>query len=104
MSGMFPQSHSGLAASDTARAFQLPLASMVRALCKAADSGSDVLYDVMLKVALMVDAAARTYGMATFSQRTGERPRLKSAQGLDPEQTTDAEATGEAALTACAEE
>ena len=68
MSGMFPQSHSGLAASDTAKAFQLPLASMVRALCRAADSGSDVLYDVMLKVALMVDAAAHTYGMATFAQ------------------------------------
>jgi len=103
MSGMFPQSHSGLAASDTAKAFQLPLASMVRALCRAADSGADVLYDVMLKVALMVDAAAHTYGMATFSQTTGERPRLKWVEGLDPEETADAEETVEAALTGAAE-
>ena len=57
--------------------FQLPLASMVRALCRAANSGSDVLYDVMIKLALMVDATAPTYGLATFSQKNGERPNLK---------------------------
>src|SRR2546423_1846622 len=76
---------------------------MVRALCRAADTGADVLYDVMLKVALMVDAAAHTYGMATFSQTTGERPGLKWVEGLDPEETADAEETVEAALTGAAE-
>jgi transcriptional regulator with PAS, ATPase and Fis domain len=71
---------------------------MVRALCRAAGAGSDALYDVMLKVALMVDAAANTYGMATFAQSPGERPRLKWVEGLDTEETADAEVTVEAAL------
>jgi hydrogenase-4 transcriptional activator len=84
--------------NDSANAFNLPLASMVRALCRAADTGSDALYDVMLKVALMVDAAAHTYGMATFSRKEGELSRLKWVEGLDAEETADAEATVEAAL------
>ncbi|HKG13534.1 MAG TPA: hypothetical protein VKB12_09340, partial [Pyrinomonadaceae bacterium] len=71
---------------------------MVRAVCRAAETGSDALYDVMLKVALMVDAAAPTYGMATFSQKNGERPRLKWVEGLDPEETSDAEELVAAAL------
>jgi hydrogenase-4 transcriptional activator len=71
---------------------------MVRALCRAADTGSDALYDVMLKVALMVDSAANTYGMATFSRKKGELSRLKWVEGLDPEETADAEACVEAAL------
>jgi hydrogenase-4 transcriptional activator len=103
MSGMLPQSHSESSVNDTAKVFQLPLASMVRALCRAADTGSDVLYDVMLKVALMVDAAANTYGMATFSQKAGERPRLKWVEGLDPDETADAEGSVEVALSGAAE-
>jgi hydrogenase-4 transcriptional activator len=79
--------------------FELPLAAMVRAVCRAAETGSDALYDVMLKAALMVDAAAPTYGMATFSQKNGERPRLKWVEGLDPEETSDAEAVVASALT-----
>ena len=71
--------------------FQLPLASMVRALCRAANSGSDVLYDVMIKLALMVDATAPTYGLATFSQKNGERPNLKWVEGLDHEEIAAAE-------------
>ncbi|HYJ47172.1 MAG TPA: hypothetical protein VEV81_11225, partial [Pyrinomonadaceae bacterium] len=84
--------------NEAPKGFQLPLAAMVRSLCRAADTGSDALYDVMLKVALMVDAAAHTYGMATFSQKAGEMARLKWVEGLDPEETTDAEATVEAVL------
>jgi len=72
---------------------------MVRALCKAANTGSDILYDVMLKAALMVDSVANTYGMATFAQKTGERPYLKWVEGLDSEEIADAEAKVEAALT-----
>ena len=71
--------------------FQLPLASMVRALCKAATTGSDMLYDVMLKIALMVDATAPTYGLATFAQKEGERPHLKWVEGLDQDEIADAE-------------
>jgi len=79
-------------------AFQMPLASMVRALCKASATGSDVLYDVMLKVALMVDATAQTYGLATFAQKSGERPRLKWVEGLTQEEIAEAEAIVVSAL------
>ena len=79
-------------------AFQLPLAAMVRALCRAATNGSDILYDVMLKLALMVDATAQTYGLATFAQKAGERPRLKWAEGLEPEELAEAEMQVAAAL------
>jgi transcriptional regulator with PAS, ATPase and Fis domain len=64
---------------------------MVRALCRAATTGSDVLYDVMLKVALMIDATAQTYGLATFAQNVGELPRLKWVEGLDQEELAEAE-------------
>src|SRR4030095_8653173 len=83
---------------EAPKGFQLPLAAMVSSLCRAADTGSDALYDVMLKVALMVDSAAHTDGMATVSQKGGELARLKWVEGLDPEETADAEATVEAVL------
>src|ERR1043165_21693 len=84
-------SNLGTASDGNACGFDLPLAAMVRAVCRAAETSSDALYDVMLKAALMVDAAAPTYGMATFSQKSGERPRLKWVEGLDHEETADAE-------------
>ena len=56
-------SNSGTASGGNVCGFELPLASMVRAVCRAAETGSDALYDVMLKVTLMVDAAAPTYGV-----------------------------------------
>ncbi|HZI18775.1 MAG TPA: sigma 54-interacting transcriptional regulator [Pyrinomonadaceae bacterium] len=79
--------------------FELPLAAMVRAFCKAAASGSDAMYDVVLKAALMVDATAQTYGLATFSQKPGGRPTLKWAEGLDQDELAEAEATVASALT-----
>lgn len=94
-----PPFYSGMAVNDSANPFQLPLAAMVRALCRAANTGTDILYDVMLKAALMVDSVANTYGMATFAQKTGERPRLKWVEGLDAEEIADAEASVESALT-----
>jgi transcriptional regulator with PAS, ATPase and Fis domain len=98
MSDVPSASNSRTAPGGGAGGFDLPLAAMVRAVCRAAETGSDALYDVMLKAALMVDAAAPTYGMATFSQKQGERPRLKWAEGLDPEETADAEENVAAAL------
>ena len=71
---------------------------MVRALCRAATSGSDILYDVMLKLALTVDATAQTYGLATFAQQAGARPRLKWAEGLEAEELAEAEAQVAVAL------
>ncbi|HEV2802181.1 MAG TPA: sigma-54 dependent transcriptional regulator [Pyrinomonadaceae bacterium] len=91
MSGSTPSSASDHSENSNAPVFQLPLASMVRALCKAATTGSDMLYDVMLKLALMVDATAQTYGLATFAQKTGERPHLKWVEGLDQDEIAEAE-------------
>jgi transcriptional regulator with GAF, ATPase, and Fis domain len=98
MSDVPSASNSGPSPGGNACGFDLPLAAMVRAVCRAAEAGSDALYDVMLKAALMVDAAAPTYGMATFSQKNGELPRLKWTEGLDPEETADAEAVVASAL------
>lgn len=78
--------------------FQMPLASMVRALCRAATVGPDLLYEVMLKLTLMIDATAQTYGLATWTQSRGERPRLKWVEGLDEVEINEAEAVVAAAL------
>ena len=87
--------------NDSATAFQLPLASMVRSLCRAATAGGpDLLYEVMLKMTLMVDATAQTYGLATWTQKLGERPRLKWVEGLDQDEIADAESAVSAALSA----
>src|SRR4051812_46654839 len=84
-------SHSLDNLSDESARLQLPLASMVRALCRAAMSGSDQLYEVMIKLTLMIDATAHTYGLATWTQMIGERPRLKWVEGLDQNEIADAE-------------
>src|SRR5947209_7210111 len=84
-------------ANESAR-LQLPLASMVRALCQATMGGSDQLYEVMIKLTLMIDATAHTYGLATWTQIVGERPRLKWAEGLDQTEIVDAEAAVSEAL------
>ncbi|HEY0003272.1 MAG TPA: sigma 54-interacting transcriptional regulator [Pyrinomonadaceae bacterium] len=78
--------------------FQLPLASMVRALCRAATVGPDLLHEVMLKLTLMVDATARTYGLATWTQQLNERPRLKWVEGLNEDEIVEAEASVAAAF------
>jgi transcriptional regulator with GAF, ATPase, and Fis domain len=80
--------------------FSLPIASMVRALCKAALTGPDLLYDVMLKLTLMVDSTAQTYGLATWTQQRGERPVVKWVEGLTEEEISEAEAIVSEALNA----
>ena len=60
----------------------LPLGSMVRTICEAAAAGPQMLYEAMLKLALMVDMTAPTYGLGTWSQELGGRPTLKWAEGL----------------------
>jgi hydrogenase-4 transcriptional activator len=64
---------------------------MVGALCRAAQGGPDLLYDVVLKVALMIDATAQTYGLATFAQPADGRPRLKWVEGLEESEIAEAE-------------
>jgi hydrogenase-4 transcriptional activator len=76
---------------------------MVRALCQAATAGSDQLYEVMLKLTLMIDATAHTYGLATWTQKNGERPRLKWVEGLEQDEITRAEIVVADALAALRE-
>ena len=100
MSGSGPLSSPPVTTQDSSNAFHLPLAAMVRALCRAAQTGPDALYDVMLKVALMADATAQTYGLATFAQKSGESPRLKWVEGLNTEEIAEAEARAAACFAA----
>ncbi|MFN2598030.1 MAG: sigma-54 interaction domain-containing protein [Pyrinomonadaceae bacterium] len=76
---------------------------MVCALRRAATTGTDLLYDVMLKVALTVDATAQTYGLATFAQKLGEPPRLNWVEGLEQEEIAEAESEVAAVLSASGE-
>ncbi len=89
-----PEQHS----DNSGDSFHLPLASMVRSLCKAAATGTDVLYDVMLQISLMVDATAQTYGLATFAHKSGGRPRLKWVEGLTEDEINAAETLVEKAF------
>lgn len=94
-----PQSFTAITQeSKSTMSFQLPLAAMVRALCRAATTGPELLYEVMLKLTLMIDATAQTYGLATWSQKFAERPRLKWAEGLNPDEILEAESDVAAAL------
>jgi transcriptional regulator with PAS, ATPase and Fis domain len=61
----------------------LPLGSIVRALCQAANAGPDLLYEVMLKLSLLVEATAPMYGLSMWSVDGGQKPRLNWAEGLD---------------------
>src|SRR5688572_6907069 len=68
---------------------QLPIGSIVRALCQAATSGPDLLYEVMLKLSLLVEATAPMYGLSIWSLEDGEKPTLEWAEGLqEPELAT----------------
>lgn len=78
--------------------FSLPLAAMVHALCKAATQGPDLLYEVILKLTLMIDSTAQTYGLVTWTQKMGERPQLKWVEGLDHDEIAEAEAAVMTAL------
>jgi len=80
----------------------LPLGSIVRALCQAADAGPDLLYEVMLKLSLLVEATAPMYGLSMWSVDGGQKPRLNWAEGLDEsELATGQQIVGES-LTATA--
>lgn len=71
---------------------------MVRTLCMAAHAGSDILHEVMLKATLMFESTAQTYGLATFTQKSGERPLLTWVDCLNQEEITEAEESVAAAL------
>src|SRR5687768_5170912 len=74
-------SYPQLAASDCTTN-SLPISSIVRALCQAATTGPDLLYEVMLKLSLLVEATAPMYGLSIWSLENDQRPALEWAEGL----------------------
>jgi DNA-binding NtrC family response regulator len=77
----------------------IPLSAMVRAVCQAAQAGPDLLYEVMLKLSLMVEGMVPTYGLSIWSLETGQKPTLNWAEGLQEDELAGAEAVVTDALT-----
>jgi len=73
---------------------QLPISSIVRAVCEAANGGPDLLYEVMMKMSLMVEATAPTYGLSIWATSESGKPTLRWAEGLEEQEL----ATGERAV------
>jgi transcriptional regulator with PAS, ATPase and Fis domain len=71
---------------------------MVRAVCEAAAAGPDLLYEVMIKLSLMVEATAPTYGLSIWAAGLSGKPSLRWAEGLDESETALAEKAVEDAL------
>lgn len=69
-------------ADSLAMPSQLPISSIVRALCQAANSGPDLLYEVILKLSLRVEATAPMYGLSLWTLEEGDRTRLAWSEGL----------------------
>lgn len=62
---------------------QLPISSIVRAVCGAANSGPELLYEVLIKMSLMVEATAPTYGLSIWATSASGKPTLRWAEGLE---------------------
>lgn len=78
---------------DSQDSAQLPISSMVRAVCEAATGGPDLLYEVMIKMSLMVEATAPTYGLSIWATSDAGKPTLRWAEGLEEDEIASAEAT-----------
>src|ERR1044071_428812 len=79
------------APTSDSNSFQLPISSIVRAVCEAASGGPDLLYEVMIKMSLMVEATAPTYGLSIWATSLAGRPSLRWAEGLQDEEIAAAE-------------
>ena len=77
-------------ASDS-NTLNLPISSMVRAVCEAANGGPDLLYEVMIKMSLMVEATAPTYGLSIWATSDTGKPTLRWAEGLEEQEIAAAE-------------
>src|SRR5215813_4954965 len=65
---------------------RLPISSIVRAVCEAANGGPDLLYEVMIKMSLMVEATAPTYGLSIWATTDAGKPTLRWAEGLEEQE------------------
>ena len=63
--------------TSDSNSIKLPISSIVRAVCEAASGGPDLLYEVMIKMSLMVDATAPTYGLSIWATATAGRASLR---------------------------
>src|SRR5690349_13258774 len=78
---------------DSPDSAQLPISSMIRAVCDAANGGPDQLYEVMIKMSLMVEATAPTYGLSIWATSDAGKPTLRWAEGLEETEIALAEGT-----------
>ena len=69
----------------------LPINSIIRAVCEAANAGPDLLYEVMIKLSLMVEAMTPTYGLSIWTASSNQKPRLEWAEGLAEDEIACAE-------------
>lgn len=79
---------------------ELPVGPIVRAVCRAAHSGPETLYEVMLKLSLLVEGMVPTYGLSIWTLELGQKPQLKWAEGLLEEEIATAESAVATAITA----
>src|SRR5690349_19986411 len=61
---------------------EIPISSIVRAVCEAANGGPDLLYELMFKMSLIVEETAPTYGLYIWSTSDSGNPTLRWAEGL----------------------
>jgi transcriptional regulator with PAS, ATPase and Fis domain len=78
---------------DSPDSAQLPFSSIVGAVCEAAKGGPDQLYEVMIKMSLMVEATAPTYGLSIWATSDVGKPTLRWAEGLEENELASAEGT-----------
>ena len=71
------------APASESSSLKLPISSIVRAVCEAANGGPDLLYEVMIKMSLMVEATAPTYGLSIWATADSGKPTLRWAEGLE---------------------
>src|SRR5215204_4132879 len=74
------------APASESSSLQLPISSIVRAVCEAANGGPDLLYEVMIKMSLMVEATAPTYGLSIWATSDSGKPTLRWAEGLEEQE------------------
>src|SRR6185503_17308481 len=76
---------------DSPDSAQLPISSIVLAVCEAATGRPDQLYEVMIKMSLMVEATAPTYGLSIWATTDAGKPSLRWAEGLEDNEIAVAE-------------
>jgi transcriptional regulator with PAS, ATPase and Fis domain len=68
---------------------QLPISSIIRNVCEAANGGPDMLYEALIKMSLMVEATAPTYGLSIWSMAVDGKPSLRWAEGLEEDELAE---------------